>query len=66
MLCFHSEVTLVRERGAAAGAATTAYTSYDEKPGIQTLSTTTPDLPPVPRRQRLILDNHSAHISKEP
>jgi transposase len=64
--------------------------SYDEKPGIQALATTTPDRPPAVNqftghlsadfivllgkldenyppqtRIRLLLDNHSAHISKE-
>jgi hypothetical protein len=67
--------------------------SYDEKPGIQAISNTAPDLPPVPGRHpsvgrdheykrqgtvslladqryaaglriRIVLGNHSAHISK--
>src|SRR5439155_331789 len=127
VLCVYREVKLIKEAAAAAKqkpSDVVAIVSYDEKPGIQALATTAPDLPPEPgvhvtfardheyKRQgtvsllagidlltsqvhalvkdrhrsrefieflklidaaypthtaiKLILDNHSAHISKEP
>jgi transposase len=126
VLCVYREVKLIKEAAAAAKqkpSDAVAIVSYDEKPGIQALATTAPDLPPEPgvhatfardheyKRQgtvsllagidllsgqvhalvkdrhrsrefieflklidaaypthtaiKLILDNHSAHISKE-
>ena len=126
VLCVYREVKLIKEAAAAAKqepSDAVAIISYDEKPGIQALATTAPDLPPEPgvhatfardheyKRQgtvsllagidllsgqvhalvkdrhrsrefieflklidaaypthtaiKLILDNHSAHISKE-
>jgi transposase len=126
VLCVYREVKLIKEAAAAAKqkpSDVVAIVSYDEKPGIQALATTAPDLPPEPgvhatfardheyKRQgtvsllagidllsgqvhalvkdrhrsrefieflklidaaypthtaiKLILDNHSAHISKE-
>ena len=126
VLCVYREVKLLKETAAAAKRAPSdavAIISYDEKPGIQAIATTAPDLPPAPgahptfardheyKRQgtvsllagidlltgqvhalvkdrhrsrefveflklidaafpshtaiKLILDNHSAHISKE-
>ena len=121
VLCVYREVKLRTETAAAKGepSEAVAIISYDEKPGIQAIATTAPDLPPEPgaardpeykrlgtvsllagidlltgqvhapvkdrRRSRefveflklidaaypshtaikLILDNHSAHISKE-
>jgi len=123
VLHVYREVEVIREQGGDPAASTTAYLSYDEKPGIQALGTTSEDLPPVPgafdriyrdfeyvrhgtlsllagidlltghihglvaprhrsrefieflklvheyypadRRIRVVLDNHSAHISKE-
>ena len=92
VLCVYRDVALLRE---AEGDQGIAILSYDEKPGIQALGTTTPDRPPVPGKLharlkerhrsrefidfleqidaaypcdtaiKLILDNHSAHISKE-
>lgn len=120
VLCVYKEVQLLRETGTPD---LVAVLSYDEKPGIQAIGTTAPDLPPVPgehgcwgrdheyvrhgtmslmaaidlvsgqvhgqvverhrsrefveflellnahykpeMRIRVILDNHSAHISKE-
>ena len=120
VLCVYKQVQLLRETGAPD---LVAILSYDEKPGIQAIGTTAPDLPPVPgehdcwgrdheyvrhgtmslmaaidlvsgqvhgqvverhrsrefveflellnahykpeMRIRVILDNHSAHISKE-
>ena len=49
VLCFYREVALVRERGEDSDAPLVAYISYDEKPGIQAVGTTSPDdRPPVP------------------
>jgi transposase len=51
VLCVYREVKLIKETAAAAqqepGDAV-AILSYDEKPGIQALATTAPDLPPEP------------------
>jgi transposase len=51
VLCVYREVKLIKETAAAAkqkpGDAV-AIVSYDEKPGIQALATTAPDLPPKP------------------
>jgi transposase len=51
VLCVYREVKLIREAAAAAKQKpddTVAIISYDEKPGIQAIATTAPDLPPVP------------------
>jgi hypothetical protein len=122
VLCVYKEVALLREAGTDVSSMI-AILSYDEKPGIQAISSTSPDLPPVPGKHpsvtrdyeyvrrgtvslmagidlltgavhglpvdrhrsyefvqflklvddaypktatiRMILDNHSAHISKE-
>jgi len=45
VLCVYKEVELLQESG---GDNMTAILSYDEKPGIQAISSTTPDLPIVP------------------
>jgi transposase len=113
VLCVYRQVKILKETAAAAKNKpndVVAIISYDEKPGIQAIATTAPDLPPEPglhatfarefeykrhgtvhalvrdrHRSRefiellklldaaypahtaikLILDNHSAHISKE-
>src|SRR6266498_5985558 len=123
VLCVYNEVAMLREAANNASSMMVAVLSYDEKPGIQAIQNTAPDLPPVPGKQpdfardheyirhgtvsllagidlisgkvhgmvadrhrskefisflkildiqyppevklRLILDNHSAHISKE-
>ncbi len=53
VLCVYGQVKLIRESAAAAkqkpGDAV-AIVSYDEKPGIQAIATTAPDLPPEPGR----------------
>jgi hypothetical protein len=46
MLCVYREVKLLKKRTETADAA--AIVSYDEKPGIQAIATTSPDLPPEP------------------
>ena len=47
VLHVYREVQVIREQGGDPSASTTAYLSYDEKPGIQALGTTSEDLPPV-------------------
>src|SRR5881227_2909450 len=52
VLCVYREVKLIKERAAAAKrqpSDAVAIVSYDEKPGLQAIATTAPDLPPVPR-----------------
>ena len=51
VLCVYREVKLIKETAAAAKRApgdAVAIVSYDEKPGIQAIATTAPDLPPEP------------------
>ena len=47
VLCVYREVKLIKE-GAAATGDGVAIISYDEKPGIQAIANTAPDLPPEP------------------
>ena len=47
VLCVYREVTVLRK--SEAGPSDVAIISYDEKPGIQAISHTSPDLPPQPR-----------------
>ena len=54
VLCVYSEVEILKKRAAAAlkknekPSDAVAILSYDEKPGIQAIATTSPDLPPQP------------------
>src|SRR6202521_5742340 len=51
VLCVYREVKLIKERASAAKqkpSDAVAIVSYDEKPGIQAIATTAPDLPPEP------------------
>ena len=51
VLCVYREVKLIKEKAAAAKqkpSEAVAIVSYDEKPGIQAIATTAPDLPPRP------------------
>ena len=53
VLCVYREVKLIKETAAAAKqepSDAVAIVSYDEKPGIQAIATTAPDLPPEPGR----------------
>ena len=55
VLCVYREVALLREADAGHGGGQEqmiAILSYDEKPGIQALGTTAPDLPPVPGKHQ--------------
>ena len=56
VLCVYREVALLRERLEPAN--TVAVLSYDEKPGIQAIGTTAPDLPPVPGRHSSVGRDH--------
>jgi len=57
VLCVYREVEMRRAAGNADEAAV-AVVSYDEKPGIQAIGTTAPDLPPVPGRHSTIGRDH--------
>jgi hypothetical protein len=50
VLCVYRKVKVLKKAAAAAKKPndTVAIISYDEKPGIQAIATTAPDLPPVP------------------
>ncbi len=51
VLCVYREVKFIKEAAAAAKqepSDAVAIVSYDEKPGIQAIATTAPDLPPQP------------------
>jgi len=51
VLCVYREVKVIKEAAAAAKQAPSdavAIISYDEKPGIQAIANTAPDLPPAP------------------
>lgn len=54
VLCVYREVKIIKETAAKARQKpcdAVAIISYDEKPGIQAIATTAPDLPPEPGRQ---------------
>jgi hypothetical protein len=50
VLCVYREVEVLKKAAAASGkrSKAVAIVSYDEKPGIQAIATTAPDLPPEP------------------
>jgi len=50
VLCVYREVEVLKKAAAASGkrSKAVAIVSYDEKPGIQAIATTAPDLPPDP------------------
>ena len=50
VLCVYREVQVLKQAAAKSGKSgkPVAIVSYDEKPGIQAIATTAPDLPPVP------------------
>jgi transposase len=53
VLCVYKEVALLREKESPQDHFI-AYLSYDEKPGIQAIENTAPDLPPVPGKHTCI------------
>lgn len=52
VLFIYKQVQIIREQGKPTDKPLTAFISYDEKPGIQAIGATAPDLPPVPGRHR--------------
>ena len=48
VLCVYREVALLKKTAADGQRKPTVVVSYDEKPGIQAIATTAPDLPPKP------------------
>ncbi len=61
VLCVYREVRLIKETAAAAKqepSDAVAIVSYDEKPGIQAIATTDPDLPPEPGRHAALARDH--------
>ena len=61
VLCVYREVRLVKETAATAKQQPSdgvAIVSYDEKPGIQAIATTAPDLPPEPGRHATLARDH--------
>jgi len=61
VLCVYREVKLIKETAAASKqkpSDAVAIVSYDEKPGIQAIGTTAPDLPPVPGRAATFARDH--------
>lgn len=57
VLCVYKQVQLLRA-ATEPSADLVAVLSYDEKPGIQALATTAPDLPPVPGIHPTIMRDH--------
>jgi transposase len=61
VLCVYREVKIIKETTAAAKqkpSDTVAIISYDEKPGIQAIATTAPDLPPEPGTHATFARDH--------
>ena len=56
VLCVYREVVVLR--AAEADTSNVAIISYDEKPGIQAISNTAPDLPPKPEVHRTFARDH--------
>jgi transposase len=56
VLCVYREVAVLRQ--GEPGAAKVAVISYDEKPGIQAIGSTAPDLPPEPGRHPAFARDH--------
>ena len=53
VLCVYKEVECLREKGGDA-----VILSFDEKPGIQAIANTAPDLPPVPGKHSTVSRDH--------
>jgi transposase len=61
VLCVYREVKIIKENAAAAKQKPTdavAIISYDEKPGIQAIAATAPDLPPEPGTHATFARDH--------
>src|SRR5258708_7627155 len=61
VLCVYREVQVLKKAAAKSRKAIkrVAIVSYDEKPGIQALATTTPDLPPEPAVHATFARDHA-------
>jgi hypothetical protein len=59
-LCVYREVEVLKETAVAAQGAreAVAIICYDEKPGVQAIATTAPDLPPAPRAHEAFARDH--------
>src|ERR1700730_16794079 len=61
VLCVYREVQVLKKAAAKSkkkSAKSAAIVSYDEKPGIQVIATTAPDLPPVPNVHATFARDH--------
>ena len=60
VLCVYREVQLLKQSALAQEGETpaVAIVSYDEKPGVQAIGTTAPDLPPAPSRHQCVARDH--------
>src|SRR5580658_7590369 len=58
VLMVYQEVQLQNEAHPAAGAPSVITVSIDEKPGVQAIANTAPDLPPVPGKHPTVSRNH--------
>ena len=60
VLCVYREVQVLKKAAAKSNksAKSAAIVSYDEKPGIQVIATTAPDLPPVPNVHATFARDH--------
>jgi transposase len=61
VLCVYPEVKIIKETAAASKkkpSDAVAIVSYDEKPGIQAIATTAPDLPPEPGAHATFVRDH--------
>jgi transposase len=64
VLCVYQEVAILRAvapdvvKAADKTAPNVAFISYDEKPGIQAIANTAPDLPPVANEHRCVARDH--------
>ncbi len=61
VLCVYREVKLIKETAAAAKqepSDAVAIVSYDEKPGVQAIAATVPDLPPAPGKHTSLARDH--------
>ena len=59
VLCVYREVELLKQSVAEEGETpAVAIVAYDEKPGLQAIGTTAPDLPPAPARHECVGRDH--------
>ena len=58
VLYVYKEVEMLRQTADQGLSSLVAVLSYDEKPGIQALENTAPDLPPIPGQQRQWARDH--------